>query len=149
MFWLIVENYDNWCHDRENSFAYYGIAEKKIKLAETIKNGDILITYVSGKSAFADVRKVQDDKLLNIHRKHQYDIPFRLAVSTKPIAILDEAQWIPMKCLVDKLSFTKHLKSYGMTMINPLRKLDASDAALIIDQMEANSNTSIHKLLLK
>lgn len=137
MNWLIVERYENWRADKANNFSFFGVPKRKVKLAQEIKKGDTLITYVSlGFSSFADLREVTSDSLIDIHEKHQYDDIFQSGIATRAIEVLDEDNWVPIKeGLLDSLSITKGKKNWGNTMYNPIKKLSEDDAALLISSI--------------
>jgi hypothetical protein len=81
--WMIVERVENWEVDEANKFSFFGLPKRYRRLAGEIAKGDLVFTYVSsGRSAFADIRKVRDDGLRQL-RVQSYDAAFAFCFSTE------------------------------------------------------------------
>ena len=135
--YMIVERIENWQIDKKSNFELFGIPRRFEKTAREIKRGDLLIVYVSsGISAFSDVRRVTSDKLEKLRFGGDYDTAFPFCVKTESVFVLDRHSWLPIKGLINSLSFTKGRKDWRQTMRNALRRIEASEADLIISMMK-------------
>jgi predicted RNA-binding protein len=140
MFWLSVERYENWLADQKSGFAFLGIGERKLKLAEEIKPGDVIVTYVSsGYSSFSGFREVVSEKPKKSLIRAHYDEPFPYQIDTKPILSLPPEKWVKIHNLVGKLSFLPKNLDWRQNMRNALRKLNERDAKQIIDLLKATT----------
>jgi hypothetical protein len=138
-FFVAVERYSNWLVDKENEFSFYGLPERHLKKAATIKTGDVLLIYVSsGYSAFAGARRVSSDKLLRLAYGGDYDVACPCAISTEPLVSADPQDWVPVKQLVGKLSFlgSGDWRQQFRTSIKPISD---QDAAVILDALGVRS----------
>lgn len=137
MNWLLVERYNNWKVDQSNAFSFLGISLKKVNTVNRMKKGDILITYVSGIKAFADIRKIESTDLIKLKIQYDYDEPFSLAIKTSPITILNENDWLSVYDALEKLSFTKGKKRWSNYFYHQLKLIkDPKDAQILRDLIE-------------
>lgn len=136
--WLLVERIENWEIDKREGFQKFGIPERRRVLAGQIQKGDLLIFYISsGISMFADIREATSTGTKQLPFGGDYDTAYPLSVSTRPYLILERNRWITIRSLVDKLSFTTGKKDWRQLMRVSLRRLQKSDALLIIKAMQA------------
>lgn len=138
MYWLSVERYDNWLTDKAAGFKFLGIFDRKLKTAQQMKAGDYLISYISsGKSSFADIRKIISDHPSKFKKGLIYDEPFPYVILTEPYIILDESDWIKIHDVLDKLTFLPIEKDWRQMMRNSLRKLNDDDALFLINLIKS------------
>ncbi|MDQ6920768.1 MAG: EVE domain-containing protein, partial [Candidatus Dormibacteraeota bacterium] len=52
-YWMVVSSPDNFRKTREHGFAVQGLKSRHRKRAETMRSGDRLLYYVTGRMAFA------------------------------------------------------------------------------------------------
>ena len=91
-----------------------------------------MFTYVaSGKSAFADIRKVDADGRAKISKVAKYDEIFNYGLITSPEVVLPEEKWVKIASLINDLEFIGGRKNWGNSMRTTLRKLSDADAAVI------------------
>lgn len=141
MFWLAVERYENWKTDFNNKFTFLGLSKKKLKSVESMKAGDFIIGYVSsGVSSFLDIREVISDKPQKFKYGLVYDNVFDYQIETRPYHVLSEKDWINIHDFIGRLSFLPKNKQWGQTMRNSMRKLNESDAKLIVDSIKIKFN---------
>ena len=130
-YWLIVERYANWHVDRSENFYRFGIPDKKVALARTIKPGDVLVTYISGgKSAFSDMRRVLSPPIIALKQGGPYDAAFSTAISTAPLLVLPEEHWVSVKGILSDLTFLRG-KDWGKVFRTSLKALPVADGATI------------------
>lgn len=135
-YWLLVERLENWRTDKEEGFRHFGIPDRKLPLASGIKTGDTLIVYVSsGVSKFTDVRRARRDGAVTLGAAGNYDMGFPVAIQTIPEFALEQAHWVPMKGLADKLSLTAGRAEWRHVMRHCLRRLTNEDGEIILAAM--------------
>lgn len=135
-YWFAVESYENWLADKQAGFKYYGVAQSKLKLAETVSNGDRIIMYVSsGMSSLADVRVVVEDGIKRATTKIGYDSPFSMTIRTEPSTVLAESDWIPLREVAPSLEFTREVSDLRYLLRNSLRVLTTSDGEFLAGRL--------------
>lgn len=138
--WLLVERLENWEVDRREGFLRFGLPENKRVLAGQIKKGDILIFYISsGISKFADVREATADGTTKLAYGGDYDTGYPLSISTLPRLSLNRDKWVSLHGLVSQLTLTSGKRDWRQIMRTSLRRLDESDANIIIEAMKRAS----------
>lgn len=131
---LNVESYSNWLADQANGFLLLGISERKRELAETVRKGDYIVTYVKDKG-FADVRYIAGENLVSFANSSAYDEIFPCALETKSIAALHSSRHIPAEILADRLSFAAaHWKH---PIQQSLRLITQEDGLLLVSLIVA------------
>jgi len=139
--WLIIERYENWQVDFANNFSFFGLSDRYKRSASEIAVGDLLFCYVSsGKSSFSDIRLIQEKGLKRL-KVQSYDSSFANSFSTKPVLVLPEQKWLPIKEVVAKLDLTRDRKDYRPMFQTSLRKLSQHDANLLEARLRAASTS--------
>jgi hypothetical protein len=86
--WLIIERAENWDVDATNNFSFFGLSDCYRKMAAEVAEQDSLFCYVSStRSAFADIRKVQETGLKRL-KVQFYDAAFAFCFATAPVLVL-------------------------------------------------------------
>jgi len=134
--WLIVERYENWQVDCKNKFQFFGISNRKTRLASTMSEGDLLFTYVSGVKAFSDIRVVRSNELIKFKVQYEYDEPFLKAIKTKPVITLPEDNWLSVYDVLDRLSFTKGKKRWSNFFYHQFKQLSEENAGILKSEIE-------------
>lgn len=139
-YWFLIERKENWEVDRREGFRRFGIARSKISLAAKIKKGDLLIFYVSsGISKLADVREANKDGIEKLPMGGDYDTAFPSCILTRPYITLERENWIPLRPLIERLSFIDTTKDWRQNLRNSLRLLSDADGALLLTSMRRES----------
>lgn len=141
--WLIVESPANWKIDEGNGFTYFGVTGRFEYLKDRVKVGDRLFAYVSGKSAFADVRVVTKAGLRTLRGGGDYDIPLPFCVDTKPALTLPEDRWLPMSEVRERLKLTAGKQHWTHVLRTAFKKLEPEDGALLAEAMQARLPASV------
>ena len=139
-YWVIVERYENYLVDRTQNFRIFGIPQSKLNLATKMLAEDKIITCVSsGKSCFSDIREVTSNDVEALGIRGNYDTAFPYAISTRPICVLPEQKWIPLRDVLDDLSFL-YYGNWRQTFRTSLREIPERDAkyliSLILDRFQ-------------
>lgn len=125
--WLIIERIENWEVDAANKFAFFGLSERYRKIAAELAAGDLVFCYVSsGRSAFSDIRMVQETGLKRL-KVQSYDSAFSFYFSTKPILVLPRHRWVSIKEVAPELDLTRGRKDYRPLFQTSIRRLTAHD----------------------
>jgi len=144
--WLLVERVENWRIDEQEGFRRFGLPDQKKRLADEIKKGDILIIYISsGLSMISDIREATVDGTTRLGRSGNYDTPYSVSISTKPLLTLPRKKWVRFNELIDKLSFTLGKKNWSQIMRNCLRRLSKEDADIIINAINQSHQNEPNK----
>jgi hypothetical protein len=68
---LNVERIANWTADKEGGFSYLGLSDGRKAFFATLKEGDVIVTYVKG-TGFVDVREIATPGVLKLGIKGHY-----------------------------------------------------------------------------
>jgi hypothetical protein len=129
--WLIIERFENWEVDAANNFSFFGLSDRYRKLAAEIAEKDLVFCYVSsGRSAFSDIRMVQETGLKRL-KVQSYDSAFSLYFSTKSVLVLPRQKWLPIKEIAPELDLTRDRKDYRPLFQTSLRKLTEHDSRIL------------------
>jgi len=134
--WLIVESPENWEVDRVNEFTSFGVHDRYRKAIGQMKLGDLLVTYVTKSSAFADIREIASAGARPMSDGSAYDRKFDLEVETRPLAILSPRFWVRASFLHDDLEITRGKRSPGLVFMTSVRRLPDGDGARIVKAIE-------------
>lgn len=137
--WLIVESLSNWRVDRINGFTHFGIPQRFEKLASGMEAGDRLFTYVSGKSCFADIRKIIRKGVRRLPMGGDYELSLPLCIDTAPDLVLDPDHWVPVRDLKDRLTMTRDHTNWSQVFRVTLRRMHPADAVLIDRELNARA----------
>lgn len=136
--WLIVESYSNWSKDHQRGFSYFGILNRFAKrLAVEMKTGHRLFTYVTGRSAFADIRIITRDGIRRAPLGDHYDDFVPYLVDTKPDTILPPDKWVSVKELKESLQITAGKIHWSHQFRVSPQWLDPRDAALLEKEIKS------------
>lgn len=142
--WLIVERLENWEADQMNGFSFFGLRPRYKSAASLIEKGDKVHCYVSGLSAFSDIRVVSEAGIRPIKEdsvEDIYDRPFAYCFATAPFLVLPTDKWIPLRQLASKLELTRGRSAFSCRAIfqTSIRRLSKADAATIYKAMQRAS----------
>lgn len=130
VYWLIETTADNWIADKVADFRLVGIEEQNRPLAESVRPGDIVITYVRGR--FADLRRVQAQGLVPLGDQVRYTdgvLPYGLR--TVPLAVLPFDQHVPARALGTVVPILQSVKKGRSARNGVLRQLAAQEGRII------------------
>lgn len=130
-YWVIVETPENWEFDKANKFRYFGLPEYKKNIVGKLRVGDLLVTYVTKVSCFADLREVVSTELLPLKGVRGYDSLFPFAIQTRPLIALPRDKWLKTADIKDKLEMTMHLSNWAIVFRQSTRQLSGKDGELL------------------
>ena len=134
-YWLIVESAENWRADKANGFLSFGLPERKLAMARTIRPGDTLMAYVSGRGGFSDVRRVTGAIGKKRNSADEYDRAFALNLPTEPMIVLDPQRWIKAADLHEALGLSPNPKAWPQFFRTSLRPISEAQAAVVLARM--------------
>jgi hypothetical protein len=137
--WLIIERIENWEIDRAADFQYFGLSNRYRNTVANIAEKDLVFCYVSGQSAFADVRVVREAGLKPMKIQYYFD-DFPLYIATAPLLVLPREKWIPVKEVADQLEMTRDRKDYRAMFQMSIRRLSPHDATFLNGRLEKAVN---------
>jgi hypothetical protein len=138
--WMIIERFENWKIDEANHFSFFGLSNRYRRVAREILAKDLIFSYVSsGRSAFADMRIVQETGLKTL-KVQSYDSPFAFYFSTAPLLVLPREKWLSIKEVAADLDLTRGRADFRPLLQTSIRKLTDHDANLLKRKLEEAAN---------
>jgi hypothetical protein len=129
-YWLRGETPDNWIADKCAQFRLVGIEEQNRHLAESVRPGDIVITYVRGR--FADLRRVQAQGLVPLGEQVRYtDGVLSYGLRTEPLAVLPFDQHVPARAIVNVVPMLQSVRGRRASTKGMLRQLGPQEGRII------------------
>lgn len=139
---MIVSSLENFRRTRERGFSVQGIKSRHRRRAETMRPGDRLLFYVTGRMAFAAICTVtsgifEDHSHLWRSARRDEDYPWR--VHMRPDLVLDEQDWVPAKELAYRLEYVRKWPPEHWTLAfqGHLHQLPQKDFKLIEDALRS------------
>jgi hypothetical protein len=142
--WILTGSLENFRVNVERSFDVIGIKEGRRRQASELEPGDEIVFYVTGVQAFGGIARVRSTMFEDRTpiwpqggKRKPEAYPWR--VEAEPVAVLDEADFVPAEDLADRLEHVRkwppdhwHLAFQGQ-----LRPVSEADAALLRERIEA------------
>jgi hypothetical protein len=140
--WLIIERFENWKVDEAKKFAFFGLPHRNRNVAAEIAKGDLVFCYVSsGRSAFSDIRVVQETGLKKM-KIQSYDDNFAYYFSTAPVLVLPPQKWLPIKQVASELDLTRGRNDYRPLLQTSIRKLTSHDVDFLQSRLRSASESA-------
>lgn len=137
--WLIVTSPGNFRETASRDFTIQGVKSRHRRKAERIHPGDTLTWYITGVKAFAGSARITSpyfeahDQIWssNDPKKASEDYPFRVEI--EPLAVLDEADFVPAQPLAEAMEYTKRwpAKNWTLAFQGNVHEINDDDFALI------------------
>jgi len=139
-YWLLVSSPENWKRTREHNFAIQGLKSRHRRRAESIRPGDRLLYYITGRMAFATTATVtstvyEDHHIVWRTSRRDEDYPWR--VHTRADLVLEENEWVPAKEVAYRLEYVRKWPPEHWTLAfqGQLHQLAQKDFKLIEDEI--------------
>ncbi len=140
-YWMIVSSPENYRRTHEHGFSVQGIKSRHRRRAETMRSGDRLLFYVTGRMAFAATCTLTSgafEEHSHIWRalRREEDYPWR--VRMRPDYVLDGHDWVPAKELAYRLDYVRKWPPEHWTLAfqGHLHLLAQKDFKLIEDEIQ-------------
>jgi len=148
-YWVVVGGAEIFGKTREMGFVRHGFKSTRRIMAQSIKPGDMLAFYVTGKKQFAAIARVTTDVVEERARVWQNDkkpselYPYRAGI--EPVATPDEAHWLDAEPYHDRFEWTQRWpkKNWTLAYQGNLHEVTEKDFQLLMkDMQEAAAQSS-------
>jgi hypothetical protein len=138
--WMIVTTPENLRKTREHGFSVQGIKTRHRRRAESIRAGDRILYYVTGRMAFAATVTVTSsmfEEHTPIWRTARRDEDYPWRVHTRPDLSPDEGDWVPAKALAYRLEYVRKWppESWTLAFQGHLHQLPQKDFGLVEEEL--------------
>ena len=137
---MLVSSPENFRKTLEHGFTVQGVKSRHRKRAETMRSGDRLLFYVTGRMVFAATCTLTSgmfEERTHIWRtaRREEDYPWR--VRMRPDAVLEEADWVPAKDVAYRLEYVRKWPPEHWTLAfqGHLHQFAQKDFKLIEDEI--------------
>jgi hypothetical protein len=138
--WMIVSSLENYRKSQERGFTVQGLKTRHRKRAETMKAGDRLLFYVTGRMVFTatcTLTSAMFEEHTHIWKtsRREEDYPWRVRVS--PDVVLEDTEWLPAKELAYRLEYVRKWPPEHWTLAfqGHVHQLPQRDFKLIEDEL--------------
>lgn len=109
-YWMVVSSPENFRKTRDHGFTIQGLKTRHRRRVETMRVGDRLLYYVTGRMGFAATVTVsspmyEDHTPIWRSARREEDYPWRVHI--RPDVVLDDADWVPAKELAYRLDYVR------------------------------------------
>jgi EVE domain len=143
-YWMIVTSPDNFRKTRELGFTIQGLKSRHRRRVETMRVGDRVLYYVTGRMAFASTVTVaspmyEDHTPIWRSARRDEDYPWRVHI--RGDVILEEIDWIPAKELAYRLDYVRKWPPEHWTLAfqGHIHALPRNDFAIVEDEISRSS----------
>jgi len=138
--WMVVSSPDNFRKTRELGFSIQGLKSRHKRRVETMRVGDRILYYVTGRMAFAATVTVaspmyEDHTPIWRSARRDEDYPWRVHI--RPEVVLDDPDWVPAKDIAYRLDYVRKWPPEHWTLAfqGHIHALPRNDFALIEDEV--------------
>jgi predicted RNA-binding protein len=138
--WMVVSSPDNFRKTRELGFSIQGLKSRHKRRVETMRVGDRILYYVTGRMAFAATVTVaspmyEDHTPIWRSARRDEDYPWRVHI--RPEIVLEDADWVPAKDIAYRLDYVRKWPPEHWTLAfqGHIHALPRNDFALIEDEV--------------
>jgi hypothetical protein len=143
-YWMIVSSPDNFRKTREHGFSIQGLKSRHRRRVETMRVGDRLLYYVTGRMGFAATVTVaspmyEDHTPVWRSARRDEDYPWRVHI--RPDVVLDEVDWVPAKEIAYRLDYVRKWPPEHWTLAfqGHIHALPRTDFGIIEDEISRSS----------
>jgi len=138
--WMVVSSPDNFRKTRELGFSIQGLKSRHKRRVETMRVGDRILYYVTGRMAFAATVTVaspmyEDHTPIWRSARRDEDYPWRVHI--RPEIVLEDGDWVPAKDIAYRLDYVRKWPPEHWTLAfqGHIHALPRNDFALIEDEV--------------
>jgi predicted RNA-binding protein len=139
-YWMVVSSPENFRKTRDHGFSIQGLKSRHRRRVETMKVGDRLLYYITGRMAFAAAVTVaspmyEDHTPIWRSARREEDYPWRVHI--RPDIVLEEPDLIPAKEIAYRLDYVRKWPPEHWTLAfqGHIHALPRNDFAIIEDAM--------------
>jgi hypothetical protein len=145
-YWMLVSSPENYRRTVEHGFTVQGVKSRHRKRAETMRSGDRLLFYVTGRMGFAATCTLTSgmfEERTHIWRtaRREEDYPWRFGI--RPDHVLDEQDWVQAKELAYRLEYVRKWppEHWTLALQGHLHQLPQKDFKLIEDEIKRTAGS--------
>jgi len=142
-YWMVVSSPDNFRKTREHGFTIQGLKSRHRRRVETMRVGDRLLYYVTGRMGFSATVTVaspmyEDHTPIWRSARREEDYPWRVHI--RPDIVLDEADWVPAKDIAYRLDYVRKWPPEHWTLAfqGHIHLLNRNDFSVIEDAVASS-----------
>ena len=139
-YWMVVSSPDNFRKTREHGFTIQGLKSRHRRRVETMRVGDRILYYITGRMAFAATVTVaspmyEDHTPIWRSARRDEDYPWRVHI--RQDFILEEIDWVPAKELAYRLDYVRKWPPEHWTLAfqGHIHALPRNDFAILEDEI--------------
>jgi len=143
-YWMVVSSPENFRKTRELGFTIQGLKSRHRRRVETMRVGDRVLYYVTGRMAFAATVTVaspmyEDHTPIWRSARRDEDYPWRVHIRAD--VLLEDADWIPAKELAYRLDYVRKWPPEHWTLAfqGHIHALPRNDFAIVEDEIARSS----------
>ena len=143
-YWMIVSSPENFRKTREHGFSIQGLKSRHRRRVETMRVGDRVLYYVTGRMGFAATVTVaspmyEDHTPIWRSARRDEDYPWRVHIRAD--AVLEESDWVPAKEIAYRLDYVRKWPPEHWTLAfqGHIHSLPRTDFAIIEDEIVRSS----------
>jgi EVE domain-containing protein len=140
-YWMIVSSPDNFRKTREHGFSIQGLKSRHRRRVESMRVGDRILYYVTGRMAFAATVSVaspmyEDHTPIWRSARRDEDYPWRVHI--RPDIVLEESDWMPAKEIAYRLDYVRKWPPEHWTLAfqGHIHALPRTDFTIVEDEIE-------------
>lgn len=139
-YWMIVSSPENFRKTREHGFTSQGVKSRHRKRVETMRAGDRILWYVTGRMAFAATATITStmfEEHTIVWRSVRSEEVYPWRVRIKPDVVLEEGAWVLAKELAYRLDYVRKWppESWTLAFQGHLHQLAQKDFKLVEDEL--------------
>ena len=151
--WLLVSSPENFEISRKRGFDLAGMKSRHRKKAETVRPGDTVLFYLTGRKAIGGLAEVAGacfedlDEHIWDSKNAGEEYPFRFPI--RPIAVIaDPRRFVPVEPLVDALEYPRRWPRENWTLAfqGNVHKLSERDHALLAGAVREASGVAVEEV---
>ena len=139
-YWMVVSSPDNFRKTREHGYSIQGLKSRHRRRVETMRVGDRVLYYITGRMAFAATVTVgspmyEDHTPIWRSARRDEDYPWRVHI--RPDFVLEEADWVPAKDLAYRLDYVRKWPPEHWTLAfqGHIHALPKNDFTIVEDEI--------------
>jgi predicted RNA-binding protein len=143
-YWMVVSSPDNFRKTRDLGFTIQGLKSRHRRRVETMRVGDRVLYYVTGRMAFAATVTVaspmyEDHTPIWRSARRDEDYPWRVHI--RQDVVLEDVDWIPAKELAYRLDYVRKWPPEHWTLAfqGHIHALPRNDFAIVEDEIARSS----------
>lgn len=148
-YWMVVSSPENFRKTREHGFTIQGLKSRHRRRVETMRVGDRLLYYVTGRMGFSATVTVaspmyEDHTPIWRSARRDEDYPWRVHI--RPDLVLDEADWVPAKDIAYRLDYVRKWPPEHWTLAfqGHIHMLNRNDFSVIEDAVASSARREKH-----